>query len=324
MLGNLRGWIISAAIVGCFGLLIFKFGRPGTVSESTGQLVKMTAATRLPTDPTPLVADGTEECNAGDLYRQAMDDYKANAQQYERVLRIQGPPFREAAQQLKGVQAVLEAAKCSKMDLYASRPKEVANYERSRPGLDAIQIVGQIVNRLAASLAKDDPKRANEYAEALFLLGRRLYEERVVFQEYTVGVDLMANAANTMAKQTLADDKPRAEQMAEFVKNVQSYTGDNLADLWMKINQTEEAGKPLPVPGDIFDVATNPNVDPMWRTEAALKLGRMRWMKSVTAADQKGANRTLKQLADDSSAPLSVRAAAAAGRDLTVEKFRTY
>jgi hypothetical protein len=324
MLGNLRGWIISAVIAFCFGVIIFKFGRPGTVSESTGQLVKMTAATRLPIDPKPLVAEGTEECNAGDLYRQAMDDYKANADHYEKVLRIPGPQFREPAQQLKGVQAVLQAAKCSKMDLYAGRPKEVANYERTRPGLDAIQKVGQIMNRLAASLAKEDPKRAKEYAEALFLLGRRLYEERVVFLEYTVGVDLMANAANTMAKQTHADDKARAEVMAEFVKNVQSYTGDNLTELWTKISQIEETGKPLPVPGDIFDVATNPNVDPMWRTEAALKLGRMRWMGSVTAADQKGANRTLRQLADDPSAPLSVRAAAAAGRDLTVEKFRMY
>jgi hypothetical protein len=324
MLGNLRGWIISAVIVGCFGLLIFKFGRPGTVSESTGQLVKLTAATRLPTDPGQLVADGTEECNAGDLYRQAMDDYKANAQQYEKVLRIQGPPFREAAQQLKGVQAVLQAAKCSRMALYASNPKEVANYDRARPGLDAIQKIGQIMNRLAASLAKEDPKRAQEYAEALFLLGRRLYEERVVFLEYTVGVDLMANAANTMAKQTLADDKARAEKMAGFAKDVQSYTGDNLTELWTKISQIEETGKMLPLPGDIFDVATNPNVDPMWRTEAALKLGRMRWMRSVTAADQKGANRTLKQLADDPSAPLSVRAAAVAARDLTVEKFRVY
>lgn len=324
MLGNLRGWIISLAIALFFGVIIYTQGRPGTVSESTGQLVKLTAATKLPTDPRPLVADGTEDCNAGDLYRQAIDDYMGNKGEYERVLRIQGPQFRQAAQQLKGVQLILDAARCSRMDLYASKPKEVANYERSRPGIEALQTVGQVVNRLAASMAKEDPTRATEYAEALFLLGRRLYEERVVFQEYTVGVDLMANAANTMAKQTLADDKPRAEQMSAFVKDVQSYTGENFTQLWTAISQIEETGKMLPWAGDIFDVATNPSVDPMWRTEAALKLGRMRYMASVRAADQKGANRTLRQLADDPSAPLSVRTAAAAGRDLTVEKFRMY
>ena len=324
MLGNLRGWLISAVIAVMFGVIFYTQGTAPTVSKSTGQLVKLATSTKLPTDPKPLVPDGSEACNAGEHYRQAIADYLASEREYDNVLRIQGAAYRQAAQQLKGVDLVLQAAKCSKMDLYASKPKDVANYERSRPGLDAIQMIGQIVNRLAASLAKEDPKRAKEYAEALFLLGRRLYEERVVFLEYTVGIDLMANAANTMAKQTHADDKARAETMAEFVKNVQSYTGDNLKDLWTKVSQIEEPGKPLPVPGDIFDVATNPNVDPMWRTEAALKLGRMRWMLSVTAADQKGANRTLKQLADDPSAPLSVRTAAAAGRDLTVEKFRVY
>jgi hypothetical protein len=324
MLGNLRGWIISAVIAAFFGVIIYTQGRPGTISKSTGQLVTMTAATKLPADPTPLVADGTEDCNAGDLYRQAMDDYKANAPEYERVLRIQGPPFRPAAQELKGVQLVLDAAKCSKFDLYAGKPREVANYERSRPGLEALQTIGQIVNRLAASMAKEDPKRANQYAEALFLLGRRLYEERVVFQEYSVGVDLMANAANTMARQTLADDPPRAEQMGEFVENARKHVGSNFTELWTAISGIEEKEKMLLWAGDVFDVATNPNVEPMWRTEAALKLGRMRWMGSVKAADQKGANRTLKQLADDPSVPLSVRTAAAAGRDLTVEKFRVY
>src|SRR5687768_15130341 len=317
MLGNLRGWMISLAIACFFGLVIYTQGRPGTVSESTGKLVKLTAATKLPADPKPLVADGTHDCNAGDLYRQAIEDYTAKKAEYERVLRVQGPPFREAAQQLKGVQMVLDAAKCAKMDLYASNPKDVTNYERSRPGLEALQTIGQIVNRLAASMAKEDAKRANEYAEALFLLGRRLYEERVVFQEYTVGVDLMANAANTMAKQTLAADEARAEQMAAFVKDVQNYTGEHFTELWTKISGLEEPGKMLPMPGDIFDVATNPNVDPMWRAEAALKLGRMRWMKSVKGADQRGANHTLRLLAEDPSAPPGVRAAAAAGRDLT-------
>jgi hypothetical protein len=324
MLGNLRGWIFSAVIALLFGAIIFTQGRPGTVSTSRGELVKLTAATKLPADPKPLVADGTQDCDAGDLYRQAIDDYRANPHEYERVLRIQGPQFRQAAQELKGVQFILDAAKCSKMDLYASKPREVANYERGRPGLDALQTMGQVVNRLAASLAKEDPARAHAYAEALFLLGRRLYEERVVFQEYTAGVDLMANAANTMAKQTLAEDKSRAEQMAEFVKNVENYTGENFTRLWTAVSGLEEPGKMLNWTGDIFELAKDPNVDPMWRTEAALKLGRMRWMGSVRAADQKGASRTLRQLADDPSAPLSVRVAAAAGRDLTVEKFRMY
>jgi hypothetical protein len=145
----------------------------------------------------------------------------------------------------------------------------------------------------------------------------------VVFDEYRVGLDLMYNAAFTMAAQTMKG-QPGAEQMAEFSKEAGGYIEQNFKHLWAAISQIESPGQMLPWPGDIFDVARSPGIDPMWRTEAALKMGRMRWMKSVTPADQVGANRLLKQLADDPSAPLSVRSAAAAGRDLTVEKFRMY
>ena len=76
-------------------------------------------------------------------------------------------------------------------------------------------------------------------------------------------------------------------------------------------------------PGDILDLALH-SKEPMWRTEALLKLGRMRWMMGVKYGDQKWSLRVLKQVAEEQSAPENVKAAAVAGRDMTVEQFRMF
>jgi hypothetical protein len=60
----------------------------------------------------------------------------------------------------------------------------------------------------------------------------------------------------------------------------------------------------------------------MWQVEAIMKLGRMRFMRGVRAADQRDANLVVKELAAKDNLPPSVKAAAIAARDLTVEKFR--
>jgi hypothetical protein len=77
----------------------------------------------------------------------------------------------------------------------------------------------------------------------------------------------------------------------------------------------------MAMPGDIFEIARSGR-EPMWRTEAILKLGRMRWMKGVKYGDQRGANQVLTELAGRTDLPPNVKAAAVAARDLTVKDFR--
>jgi hypothetical protein len=60
----------------------------------------------------------------------------------------------------------------------------------------------------------------------------------------------------------------------------------------------------------------------MWRTEAILSLGRMRlFVGTARGADQRGASKLLKKLAESSDDV--TRAAAKAALGLTVEQYRT-
>ena len=73
--------------------------------------------------------------------------------------------------------------------------------------------------------------------------------------------------------------------------------------------------------GDIVLLAHDRTVDPLWRVEATLQLGRLKY-GAGRRADQLAANRILTEMADDSSEDATVRCAAAAGRDLTIEQYR--
>ena len=55
----------------------------------------------------------------------------------------------------------------------------------------------------------------------------------------------------------------------------------------------------------------------MWRVEAILKLGRMRWLKGVEYADQKEANKVLAEIATEANAPASVKVAVDVAQKLT-------
>jgi hypothetical protein len=70
--------------------------------------------------------------------------------------------------------------------------------------------------------------------------------------------------------------------------------------------------------GDVFHIARSAK-DRMWRVEAILKLGRMRY-NAARLADQQAATRALEELSDDAD-PV-IRAAANAARNLTVQEYR--
>ena len=61
----------------------------------------------------------------------------------------------------------------------------------------------------------------------------------------------------------------------------------------------------------------------MWRVEAILALGRVRFFSGISrsAADQRAALAGVKRIAADDPDPI-VRAAAEAARDLTAEQYR--
>jgi hypothetical protein len=70
--------------------------------------------------------------------------------------------------------------------------------------------------------------------------------------------------------------------------------------------------------GDVFYIAEHA-ADRMWRVEAILKLGRLRFY-AARIADQQAAERLLRRLSKDAD-PV-IRAAAESARSLTIEGYR--
>jgi hypothetical protein len=73
-----------------------------------------------------------------------------------------------------------------------------------------------------------------------------------------------------------------------------------------------------PKPGDIFALAEKA-AEPMWRVEAILALGRLRY-SAERSGDKQGAAKVVAALC--TAGDPRIRTAAIAARDLTVEQFR--
>ncbi len=130
---------------------------------------------------------------------------------------------------------------------------------------------------------------------------------------------MLSDAAFAMAQEATAQhDDARVAKLGAFHDRLLKYDNE-IVPVWQAISGI--GGEPLANAGDIFDVAAN-SEEPMWQIEATLKLGRMRFMNNVTLADQRGAVRILKQMAENSDLPYPIRIAAEKGRDLKVEEFR--
>jgi hypothetical protein len=324
--GNVLGWVISAVIASAVGFFIYQSGMPAHITPPTGKLPEGLKSASFATDPRTVVPAGTDDCDAGDAYRQAAMHLKENGRLMDAFLHAaSGPEKLRAARAMDDdVERLVDATKCARMTLFAKNPSEVVNYDNVKPLLPELANFGNVVINIGALYTKTDPLRARRDMEAVFTLGRHLYEERIIFEEYRVGLDLMINASGMLAQfGTDAGDTARLAQLkafeAEGAKQSKAIT-----PLWAAISGigTGPDGR-LAYSGDMFQIATS-SPETMWRTEAMLKLGRMRYMSVASYGDQTGAHRLLKLYSDRSDIPAPVKAAARVGRDLTIEKFRMF
>jgi hypothetical protein len=322
MFGNRLGWGISAVIVlfaGFLAQLIHSAGRP---TPPTGWVAKTVQPLSPPAGSDGVVSGGMSEArDAGELYRQAIDDYESNTAAYAAIATAKDiDPAAIAAR--PGLQALLDATHCATMNLFAAKPQEVVNYDAEKPAMEALHEVGRSATRIGLLLGTRDPAAAAKVHEAVFSLGFKLYQERLVFDELSKGEDLMGTAAGAL--QRLAERTKDVERQ----KALQQFTTDRLNDYDMKVKpvwdvvSSVDEGTIAAYAGDIFEMARNRTIDKLWRVEATLKLGRMEYMAG-RRGDQLAAKRVLREMANDASEDPAVRTAANEARNLTIERYRT-
>src|SRR4051794_27627689 len=260
MFGNIWGWLMSVVIVAFTTAIIIIGGVPGAITKPTKALPAALQSAALGVEPAVVLPPGTESCNAGQAYRDAAAKFsqrdmkkKVKAYLYEKDSKKK----KAAAAALHAdLEPLLNARNCSKMDLYTSKPEQVLNYENEKPELARIESLGNLLVAIGGFYSKDDPAKCRQYMEAALAMGRNLYQERVCFEEYRIGVAIISNSSAQLARfGTDPSDTARVAQL-NSLKTEADKALSKAGPTWAGVSGigTEPDGR-LRFTGDMFDIA---------------------------------------------------------------------
>lgn len=321
MWGNKLGWAISSVIALVMLTLMVMLERSGTQpSDMTPKFAAELALNMAPLVMTPapetILPAMNDERDAGDLYREAIALYEKSPALYEGF-----DP--KTVDQLEAVDKIAEATHCKRMTLFSKDPSAVINFESEKPPIEALRKIGKAtVNKALVLRAGKDLDGARHYAEAVFALGTRLFNERVVYEEYDTGLGLIGDSSELLYRlANEAGDAARASQIKAFTEARIKLSDKNgrLFDLH-KITKTRDGDISASRAGDLFVLAER-SQERMWRVEACLQLARThRYVgEEGRAADQRYAQALLVKLANDPD-PV-VKMAAIRARDITDQEY---
>src|SRR5689334_9155522 len=125
MWGNSLGWSISVLIVALAAgwMYLISTGTNATPPTSFSRDPQHFAPLTLP-EPSPAakLSPQTDERDAGELYRQAIERFNADRITYEDFA-ARGTLASPAAQKLDAIELLVQATPCAKMNLFASHPQ---------------------------------------------------------------------------------------------------------------------------------------------------------------------------------------------------------
>lgn len=320
MFGNLSGWIIAAVVLAgevgvvSYALSLDATSPPTAIATAPGAADKIA----LPIDPRSLVP-ANDTGDARPLYRKAAEAYLADVSSYENFIRD-----RDRAQlaRLSAIDELLAATHLRNRAIYADVPERVVVYGDSTE-IQALKQVGQAAIVAGLLVEKREGPRATKLYEAAFSLGAAMYEERLTYRELAAGIELMSAAAASLSDQARKTNRAADQtRFARFGDAQRDYTTSHLIPIFQAINTMNEA-KIGEHTGDVFAFARQ-TTERMWRVEAILKLGRMKFNvgNPGSPGDQRHAARLVSRFAETDNDPV-IRRAATVARDMTVEEFRT-
>ncbi|HEY7117388.1 MAG TPA: hypothetical protein VH475_12425 [Tepidisphaeraceae bacterium] len=333
MFGNRLGWGISVALTGLILLLVWQVIKLNAVSPPSQGLVARTGSVslnllaspqkldpiRLPFDAQAILPGMTDPADAAPFYRDIIQAYKADPYTYRDLFET-GKPRTTNLKDLPAFESLDRARNCRSMRLFATNPGEVIGYKFGghdpTEAIEALYNVGKAASRLAQYIQSDQPRQALNLAEAVFALGAKMAQERVRYREFDAGAELLREGAYLIAKL----DRSRAGAAGAVDGAMKQLLRDQVVPLWTVLSSVDPnvIGRTA---GDVFYVAKNSR-EPMWRVEATLKLGMLKYIDGARRGDQRWAEITVKRMANDATQDPAVRAAARAAHDLTVEEFR--
>ncbi len=216
----------------------------------------------------------------------------------------------------------LKATDSPTMNLFRSRPMMWVNYQLEKADLESLYNVAKAAGRVAL-LESADKKFdvAKKYYSAIFALGVNLFRERIVYDELSKGEDLMGTGAGGLRRiAERNNDNMKALELKNWDGDRVTDFKANIEPVWSVIS-TIDPGSIATHAGDIFELAGDKTADHLWRVEATLKVGRLKY-NAAKSGDQLLAKKFLRDLAADAAEDPAVHAAAVKARDLTLEDYR--
>jgi hypothetical protein len=335
MWGSKEGWLISAIIAGLMGWLIWTMGQVGKPSPPSGDFPQLTARIEVPIKPESVVPIFTESRDAGDEYWQAVSEYLAKKDIYDNFFAPKEPKF-SRLDKLSTVEPamklLLQATAATEAKIFIRKPQLLVNYEYPYPELKALYTLGRIAGQIGlAYSSRGEWDEAERYYNAEFSLGKNLFDERINASELFEGVSLMREAVlylSGVARKR--NDQARKAQLETFDQQLKGWHESKVNKLTKAVISLETSDIKRHA-GDVFLLATS-SPERMWRVEALLKVGRLKFNagpqnERQSYVNQVWATRYLTQPArvgmpDPTQDPdPAVRLAAQLARDLTVEGF---
>ena len=322
MLGNRLGWLLSLCIVTMTALFLWSIHYIGNRMPEPGP-VGLNAASytmTLPADPRTVATWMSEDLDATPLYHQAIAEHDANPRAFERYIQSGTLTSEDARLVEKAVQLLVQARTSKGTGgVFGHKPELVITYDVSRPALRSLRNVGRVAERMGRlNQTGGNPARAKEIYEGMYTLGIKLMEERLAYDEWSVGRNLLMSKWIVELPEYSGDAHRfnAVEQQFKLIGN----NSIRPVYSWIYLLNPDPDSYPAHETwtGDMIAVATRGG-DPMWRIEATLALGRARF-QGARRGDQVSAEKTLKELVSDPN-PF-IQFAAKAARELTREELR--
>lgn len=322
MFGNRLGWLLSLVVVMLTAAFLWSIDYAARRMPEAGPVGQKAASysLALPLDPRVAATWMSDERNAAPLYMQAIAEHDANPKAFERYLatgRLNTPEHQAVE---KAVRLLVDARTSKTIGgVFGERPELVITYD-NRPALNSLGAVADVARKIGRQRqsAGELPK-AQEIYEALYTLGIKLMEERLAYEEWHVGRNLLPVGRWLGELPDYSTQAHRFEAVENQFKIVGYQSVVPVRNLIFVLNPDPDTNPSHATwTGDMIALATRGG-DPMWRIEATLALGRARF-QGYSRADVVNADKTLAALEKDPDP--HVQYAAKKARALTREELR--
>lgn len=325
MWGNLQGWLIATLLGALLGLGLYQLASANRVTLPTPEGENPLQLNPITLEITPnTVIQMTQPGDAGELFRQAIEDVRKNREEYKQSLDSTSSIRRIS--KLKSIQLLQDAIPLAGMSLLSTDPQSNVGYFPNNTSQDITDIeqAGLVVEKLGVlqfhAKNYDDSKR-QFYAE--FSLGSKLFSERISFKEAEKGLGFMRASVQMLVKiAEIEKNENRFKELNEFNEQL-GVIYEQMRSLWMIIYSVDDKVVSANV-GNLFLYASEKMQERMWRAEAILKVGRFKYNvggANARLTDQRAAQMLLDQLDQTETDPI-LKAAIHAAKNLTLEQFR--